>query len=260
MLRIKSAFKNIWPLLKEYTLPVLVLFYQLVALIALVAAPILASQWLGKPFLGSLIDQTLIISRTSPVQKGSWQLYSKIDTFGYQIKALDVQSISDIFQLDALLAQRQKGETVTLTVDQLYTPENENLQITTQLQSFSLIDSSVYFYLPYLIGLIYIGVSLWVFSLRSKDPTGLTFSTFATSVGLVICLFFEFSTTHYSTYLWTTALCVAAGSLINLAFVFPREERWFNERPYLRRLGHIPALLLVVFGLPKIYQMSDPLA
>lgn len=104
-----------------------------------------------------------------------------------------------------------------------------------------------YFYVPYLVGLVYLTAGVWLFAVRRSHPSGRAFAQFCASVALSLGLVFDVYTTHRLTALWTLALALTGGSAIGLAINFPREDRLVQQRPWLTYAGSLAAILLAGF-------------
>lgn len=122
---------------------------------------------------------------------------------------------------------------------------------------FTDLDRQIYYYLPYLMGLIFLVSGLWVYSQRRNDAVGQIFSLFATAAALgLICLFDAF-TSKRLTNLWVLSNALTGGALINLALVYPEQARVSQQYPILRYLGYLPTgvlfLLLLFFQANSSY-------
>lgn len=117
---------------------------------------------------------------------------------------------------------------------------------------------SIYLLVPYLTGLIYMGASLWVFSIRRKQSTGQAFALFSTSVAITLVAFFDIYTSQRMTWLWTFAICMAGGALFNLGWLFPQESRLVNRYPLLRWIGYVPALGLAGYIYSRVQALTIP--
>lgn len=145
------------------------------------------------------------------------------------------QAIAGLISLYQFLALLSFAATPILAINWLKAPSSQ------------LSNQSLYLLIPYVTGLIYMGASLWVFSIRRKQSTGQAFALFTTSVAITLVAFFDIYTTQRLTLLWTFAICMAGGALFNLAWLYPQEFRLVNRYPWLRWLGYIPAVGLVVY-------------
>ena len=241
---------------KIYITPLLVMAYQIVAIFAFIIVLVLANHWLQLPFIGVLTDPTLVLNQIKPSQRNVWPNNEELK-FGYQISQANGEDIRSTQQLEDFLQQQQTGGKVTLT---LRTPEGEQRSLDVVLQSFPSADRIKYLYVPYLIGLVYLLCSLWVFLTRYKDATGQIFGIFTTSVAIGLVTLFDVLTTHRLAYLWILSIALAAGSLISLSLIFPLEDRWVTRFRMLRWVGFIPALVLAILSFTSTYDFQRPLA
>jgi hypothetical protein len=80
------------------------------------------------------------------------------------------------------------------------------------LKEFPFVGRVTYFLIPYFIGLIYLGSSIWMSSLRRKDASGRAFSLFTATFGLSLAGLFD-TYTHELRPLWSFNRIVG-GSLL----------------------------------------------
>jgi signal transduction histidine kinase/CRP-like cAMP-binding protein len=244
------------PSAKQWLAPGIVLVYQIISIVALAAMPIFAFNWLKTPFLGAFVEHTLYLSASQPSIPGSWPLLEQVNGTSSQLTAINGQPVVDIFDIKNLLAGYLAGDRVVLS---LRSEQGVN-EVTTTLIDFPAADQIAYFYIPYMIALIYLGCSIWVFSLRRRDPVGRAFAIFSASAALGIAGQFDMSTTNILTYLWTISIGLISGSLISLALLFPQEHRLVTRYPFLYWLGYLVSFGLIVSTLPSIYNLDRPLA
>lgn len=243
--------------LVDRLLQLVVFIYQGMALAAFVVIPLLAYNWLRLPFLGGFIEQTMIVNQVAPSDPAAWPLLEHAPEFGYQVVQVAGVETPRTSDLLAVLKNYSVGETVEVT---LRSPAGELETHAITLQSFPFNDQVSFLFIPYLIGMIYLGVSLWIYRMRRTEPAGRAFALFASSVAVASGALFDLFTTHYLAYFWTFALGIAGGALIELTLVFPQEARLVRRFPSLRRIGYLLALGLVVYATKNIYNMSQPLA
>jgi len=96
--------------------------------------------------------------------------------------------------------------------------------------------------------------------MRRTESAGRAFALFATSVGLACAGLFDLYTTHLLSLLWTLALAVAGGAMVDLALVFPQEARLVKDRPYLRWIGYAIGLVLFMLAAINLYNFHHPTA
>ncbi len=252
MLRFKSISRLI-----DRLAQLLVFIYQGLALIAFIAIPFLAYNWLRLPFLGGFIEQTMLVNEVTPSDRTAWPLLEYAPEFGYQVVQVAGNDTPRTSDMRAVLSGHPVGETVDVV---LRSPSGELSTHRITLQSFPFNDQVSFLYIPYLIGLIYLGVSVWILQMRRTEPSGRAFALFASSVAVASGALFDLFTTHYLSYLWTLALGIAGGALIELALVFPQEARLVRRYPSLRRIGYLFALVLIGYAIPTVYDFSRPMA
>lgn len=238
-------------------LQVVVLVYQGAALVAFLFIPFLAYNWLRLPFLGGFIEQTMIVNQVTPSTPEAWPLLEFAPEFGYQVVQVDGTETFRAADLRAVLEGLSVGDTLAV---QLRAPSGQVETHRVVLQSFPLDDQIAFLYVPYLIGLVYLGVSLWIFGLRRTEAAGRAFAVFAASVAVASASLFDLFTTHGLSYFWTFALSLAGAALVDLALVFPQEARLVRKSPFLRWIGYLIALGLSTYAATTVYDLSRPLA
>jgi len=249
------AKQNRWKNFQDRFSLITVLLYQIIALLAFAAIPFLAADWLQKPFIGAFVEQTLMINTAKPSRAGTWGLRAVIPEFGYQVKKINGVEVTNTSQFEQQLSLASIGDTIPIT---LQTPTGELITYKVSLQHFALLDQLAFLFIPYAIGLIYLISSLWVFSRRHRDVTGRAFSMFTTSAALGMATLFDLYTTHRLSYLWTFALALCGGTLINLALIFPQEIRAVKRHSFLRWIGYVPAIIVALLSFPAIYNLKQP--
>jgi signal transduction histidine kinase/putative methionine-R-sulfoxide reductase with GAF domain len=240
------------------TLQVIVLIYQGIALIAFAIIPFLAVNWMRTPFLGAFVEQTIVfigVGQETPAE--SWGLFlDKKLWLDYQIANVNGMDVHSEAQIRTALAGTVPGQQVPVVVRRIADGVEETRTVT--LQTFPGNARVVYFFIPYVVGLIFLGISLWIFGMRRTESSGRAFALFATSVALGCASLFDLYTTHWLSLLWTFSLACGGGALIDLALVFPQEIRWLKGRPYLRWIGYAIGLTLVILTAFHLYDFNQP--
>ena len=234
--------------------------FQLVVVAVFALIPLIAFRWYRQPFIGAFIGQRMSVAPASPNQPGSWELQRLNLPSGYHLSELDGSPIASLSQLNERLSQSKSGDTVTLG---LQNSEGEWISPSIVLQAFPFIDFLIYFVAPYFVGLVYIGISLWIFSLRRSNTSSRAFSILTASMGLYIAGLFDIFTTNVLVTLWTINLMMIGGALINFALLFPHEARFLARMPSLRWIGYLLSAILAILALftmsraqyPQIYSM-----
>ncbi len=238
------------------TLQALVLIYQGVAVVVFALSIIYGLKWLSQPFPGGFFEHTMVLNNSDTTVDGEqWELYRQGFSLGDQLMGINGQSVASADDLDNALASLQTGQTVTLQFN-----DSEKGIITTQvtLQAFPAEDRFAYFILPMVIGAVFILVGLWIFGFRRTEAAGRAFSMLASSLGIAIGTLFNLYTTHQFTSLWTFAVAMAGGALIDLALVFPQEARAVIGRPYLRYAGFFVAVFLAINAFGTLFNFARP--
>jgi len=235
-----------------------VLVYQGIAAMVFVLSLFFAYNWLKDPFIGGLFEQTLILngSDTSEARK-QWALYEKGFGLGDKLESVGNQPISNANDLNNTLRSFRNNETVPVTVR---TSDRDLRTVNITLQPFPFADRIAYFILPAILSLVFLGISLWIFGLRRTESAGRAFSMMAASIAIAIGALFDLYTTHRFTYIWTMAVALSGGALIDLALCFPQEARFVLGRPYLRWFGYAAGILLALNAYPKLYDFENPTA
>jgi signal transduction histidine kinase/putative methionine-R-sulfoxide reductase with GAF domain len=244
----------------ERVLQVVVLVYQGISLMALVVIPILALPWLQKPFLGAFVEQTMVFNGVGQENsQPAWNLFQdKSLALHYQLVKVNGAAVQSETHIRAALAGSRPGQSEPVVLRNLDSGQEETRSVV--LQSFPASSRMIYFIIPYIVGLLFLGISLWIFGLRRTESAGRAFGLFATSVGLASAGLFDLYTTHMLSLLWTLGLAVAAGAMVDLALAFPQEPNFVKKRPYLRWIGYALGLVLFILAAINLYNFQNPTA
>jgi len=242
-----SERNKLWSALTNRLAPVLVAAFQILALIALVTIVINAINYLRTPFMGRFIEHTLVFNAAESVNPGSWGTVSNELAYGHQLLAVDGREISHVQALNKILGSYEVGDVIELRVVNLLSIDPQPFAVSTTLLPLQLSDQIARMVIPFIIGLVYLGCGLWVFSLRRYDTTG--------QAGL-----FDVFTTSQLTGVWTFCLGMAGGTLIHLALLFPEKIGLVKKYPFLGWLSYIPTVILVLWAYPTLFNYDDPLA
>ena len=238
-------------------LQVIVFVYQALAVAALITALFLARGWMDTPFLGAFYEHTLVFNGIAPSHPSeAWDLYNQGEKqAGGQLISVNGVTVRSTADVQKILHQFFPGETIPVTVRTM-AGEEKTLNVT--LHSFPSEDSAAYFVIPYILGFVFLVISLWIFGMRRAEQAGRSFALFASSLAIVMGTLFDLYTTHTLTYLWTLAAAVAGGSLIDLALSFPQEARVVVGRPYLRWVGMYAAIALTAYAFTTLFNFDHP--
>ncbi|MBI4769352.1 MAG: GAF domain-containing protein [Chloroflexi bacterium] len=233
----------------------LTLAWLAVALLVFVAAPVLALRWINQPFVGGFMEQTLVFNG---VGRQSWPLLQAGVGFPEQLQRVNGVTVSSTRTAAVLLEGSSVGEPVRLQLRNLSSGQTREVEVT--LQRFSLGDLLTYFIIPYVIGLGYLAIGLWVFYLRRHEMAGRAFALFCASVGLAVGTLFDLYTTHTFPVVWTVSLAMGGAALLTLSLVFPQEVDWLQRYPVLRWLGFAPGVWLAMRGGRAVFDFARPIA
>ncbi|MBU0704391.1 MAG: GAF domain-containing protein, partial [Chloroflexi bacterium] len=227
-----------------------------IGVVAFLVAHVLAWRWSTEPFLGLLLEPTLVLS---PLQGKGWARL-QLDPPLMQpdrLIAIDSQPVERYSDVAAILSEHEVGDTVwVLTTHGDDDDDLREEQIT--LAPFPLRDMFLIFLVPYVVGLAYLGIGLWVYWVQGWGRAGQVFTGLCVSVALMMGALFDVNTTHRLSTLWCAAIPFAAAAAMHLAMVFPRESGLVRRVPVLRLLPYLPATLLAFRSALSMYNVSQP--
>lgn len=257
--RVTSPVTQMDTSVPRYARPI-VIVSLFIAIAIYIVTPILAYNWaLRIPFLGALLEQTYNVN---DVRGDTWGPSPDRLDVQYHIESIDGRVIDSQTALDeALLAGGASGEDPVRVTYLKQTPQGVvSDTISLRLRTFPLRDMLQLFWLPYVIGLTYLAIGIWVFRLRGRQRAGFTFTLFTTWVAILLGVLFDLYSTHVLSFMWPIAFAITGASIFQLASVFPQEARFVQGRPILRFLPVIPAAVFAVNALAVLSSQSDPWA
>lgn len=233
----------------------MIVTYLIFVLGALLIQTLFAARWLAVPFIGGFVNQDMTFSASESVASPmTWPNPATGIAAGDRLQALDGVSVLDAGALLAVLEQSSVGQRVEM---RLANPDGETRQVSNQLIALPQMDRLAYFYLPYIIGWIYLLASLWVFATQRHQISGRTFAVFLASVGLAAGVWFDFNTSHVLSMFWIFSLPLASAALIHLSLVFPNSDALIERNRFLGLLPYVIGLLL---GGASLLEMQGLLA
>jgi signal transduction histidine kinase len=219
-------------------------------LVALVSA----WRWAHTPFLGVLLEQRLLVSNVSSPAWLTGQQQAELKNAGH-VLAIDGQPVTNGQDVAAILSQKQPGQAVSLTVEKDATnPSAGTRTVQVPLISFPLGDFLVLFWLPYILGLLYLAMGATVCWMRKNERPAQAFAVFTAFFSIVTGAFFDVYTYQQLVYVWTLSLAATGAALLHLALVFPAETRLIRRYPWLR---FVPYGLGTLIGI--VYLLDDGL-
>jgi hypothetical protein len=225
------------------------------AAVSYLAAPIMALSFRQLPFPGFLVDPSLVVNDRVGVGWSGKEAGISTSSVVTRIAAVPVATTADYL---SALETLSPGETVTV-----FTRTSEGkIQLfpTVKLAAFSDQDFATLFWLPYLIGLAYLAIGMWVYWASGSTRPGRALAFFCVCVAIATGLLFDIMSTHIARLLWAAALSFLGGALISLAMRFPVEWDPVTERPWLLAMPYVPSLVLAVWSGWAMTQTVDPWA
>jgi len=221
-------------------------------------APGLAFHWARQPFLGVLLEHTLVVADRSSVgwtgQEAGLDHPDRI----LRIEGLPVSRSADVL---AELQRHEIGDVVTLEVEGPNGAGGWQIrQLRVPLMRFPLQDLITHFLTAYVVGLIYLALGIWVFVVKGHRPSGRAFAFFCAVLALFAASYFDLISTHWLVRLWTAAVPMAAASVIHLGLVFPQERIFIGKWRVLHYLPYAVAWIIAAWGEVVLFNVADPRA
>jgi len=207
------------------------------------------------PFPGLFTEPTLIVNNLGD---STWPGYAAGLYFPDHLVALNGQLLESTTALMRVLAWYEPGDVVTLTAQG---GDGALRDAHVRLEPLPINGLTSFFVLPYILGLIYLGIGTWVFLARRHEPAGRVFAMLCVMVALSLGLLFDVYTTHRLPRVWIAAISLVGSVAIHLALVFPQRVRFLDRAPSLRYLAYVPGAVIAIvnqfsllnFGAPTAY-------
>jgi signal transduction histidine kinase len=242
---------------KNFLLKSAVFIYLILALISLVITPFQASNWFRTPFMGRLLWPTLTFnSMTSVIQPSPWNEASPEITSRDTLIGIDGQKVTNSAEIQSILKQHRVNDLVQVEVRSAAGIEKE---IQVRLIQFPFNDQVSYFFIPYLISWIYLGIGFWTFTIRRR-ASGLTFSIFAASAAISLATWFDLLTTQHFAGLWVISFALTGGSFLVFGLFFPGGDALIYRYKWLPAFGYLLGAAISAFTLTQLYRPGLPLA
>ncbi len=231
----------------------LILALFLLTGVVFVLAPIWASSWARGAFPGFVIEQTLVVS---DYNGQNWSGRAEGLAYPQRVISLQGHPVGTLQEFQAVLGSLKVGD--NLAVGALL-PDGKRAEYpAVELRAFPGVDLLRLFWLPYVTGLAFLSLGVWVYLQRRKAYSGRAFALFCICAALVNGLMFDLITTHAATAVWTVAIAFQGGALFRLGLVFPesnstrKSREWFDYAPLLISLA------LAVWGVTVIHNLNHP--
>lgn len=227
------------------------------ALVVHIIVPVLAWQWTRLPFLGALLGPSLVVSAVEDNWAGAAAGLQTQD----RVIAVNQSPISHRQDLTTITMSLSPDEPVVLTLESPNQTNGgwitKNTQVT--IDVFPGTDLFVRFVVPYIVGLFYLGIGVWVFYRRYGDGKSQTFAVLCASASIALSTSFDVLTTHTFTHVWSLSLAVTAVALIFLGLSFLPIESVWRQGLVIRLLTLIPAFTVAIWAQVGLYT-PDPRA
>ncbi len=231
-----------------------VLLVLIVVVIAFLAAHVLAWRWATQPFLGLMVEPTLVLS---PLQGKGWarlQFDPPLEQPDRLI-AINGHPVERYADVADVLSRHKPGDAVWVL---LARPDGDLREELITLTAFSLKDMFLLFLIPYLAGMAYLGFGVWVYWVQGWGRAGPAFTGLCAALALTLGCLFDLNTTHRLAVLWCAAVPFAAAAVVHLALVFPQEPRFVRRAPVVCLLPYLPATYLALRSIFSVYDVNHP--
>lgn len=224
-----------------------------IAVVAFLAVPFFAIHWSRQPFPGFLVEQTLVVQ---PVVSSQWSGTQAGIAYPQRIVRAAAQPIDSAADFAAIISSRRIGENILVFAR--FPNGRQQIFPVIQLARFPTSDLWRIFWLPYLVGAVYLGIGIWIYRLRGRTRPGRTLALFCTVTALTCALLFDTMTTHRMTLVWSVAVAMLGGVLIELALRFPQEWSAVTRRPWIGLIPVLVSVCLAAWAVTAFLFPADP--
>ncbi len=215
----------------------------------LALTPFWAMRWYRLPFLGVLFETNNVVSS---INIDGWPGTELGIKYLDRLVALNGEKLTSVRDFERMMAVNGY-EPVKVS---LVRPDGEPYEVEVTPIKFPFADFVSLFIVPYLMGLVFLGIGLWAYRLRSDLWESRALLYFVSGATIMMTTLFEISTTRYTNVLWGLSILLSAGGLMYLALVFPQPSRMVRTNPHLRRLPW--ALLALLAPMMVIVVVAPP--
>lgn len=227
----------------------------ILAVFVIIAAPFLAISWIKLPFPGFMVEQTSVINSIS---SPSWAGKDFGMDFPQRVNSINGVYIHSTKNFRELLAMYSPGDTVSIGVE---LPDQSILIYpAVRLTHFDTSDLIQLFWLPYGIAVVYLLTGFLVYRVRGNTRPGRAFAYMAAISAIVIGLYFDLSTSHAGSIIWTIAIAQIGSVMISLALLFPQEIQPVTKRAQIRFISILVSVLIAAWGIFLLFSQDDPWA
>lgn len=239
-----------------------------IVVLAAVFYLILALGWHNQAFPGVMLTRTLTVDSTLPLAPEGWTgLSAGLQAGDHIVGVNDQPFASDPAraqeEYNALIGTLSTGEAITVMFER---PARDGAvainsaevcgaaqdgiaacSVSFVLASYPRAELLAAFALPFVSGLITLGIGIAVMVLRARKPSAQMVTAVCLTTSLFMLGIFDLNTTHQLTSLWIIDTTFVGAGIAALAFVFPARLPVVNRRPALQWLP--VALAVVIAGL-----------
>jgi len=217
----------------------------------LVLTPFWAVRWYRTPFLGMLLEPNNVVSQ---IKEPTWPARNNGVVFADRLLALNGQPISGA---DTIINFMQQNGTKPVQLIFSHRAGGTFELTLTPLAHPPFADLFTYFVIPYVVGLAFLAIGLWTYTLRSDLRASRALLAFTSGLSVMTSGFLDMDTTRHAVLLWALSLGVLAAGLAHLAVVFPQPVNFVLRWPRLRFLFWGIFLVLAVPTTLAIVRPSD---
>ena len=225
------------------------------ALVAILAAPFLAITWSRQPFAGMLVEETLIVD---PITGPDWTGNAAGILYPQHVVHVGGRAVNSSADYEWAITSYKIGDRIPI-----FTRSRdgaERLFPGIALMAFASNDLVRLFWLPYIIGTVYLGIGAWIYRLRGQTRPGRSLAIFCIVTALTCALLFDTFTTHAMTIVWTVAVAQIGGVLISLAWRFPEEWRPITKRSWVMLTPVLVSIAIAAWALAVGTDQANPWA
>jgi adenylate cyclase len=223
-----------------------------IAVLMLVLTPFWAVQWYRTPFLGMVLEPNNVVSQ---IKEPTWPARNNGVVFADRLLALNGQPISGS---DTIINFMQQNGTKPVRVSFSHRAGGTFELTITPLVHPPFADLVTYFVIPYVVGLAFLAIGLWTYTLRRDLRASRALLAFLSGLSVMTSGFLDMDTTRHAVLLWALSLGVSSAGLAHLALLFPQPVSFVLRWPRLRFLFWGIFFLLAVPTTLAIIRPSDP--
>ncbi len=223
------------------------------AVLMALLTPFWAATWYRTPFLGLLLEPNNVVSAISVE---GWPARASGIQLDYdQLLAINGRDTPDADSVIAILQ-----ENGTAPVQATFAPrDGTQFELTiTPLAHPPFADLLTLFIIPYLVGVAFIVIGLWTYSLRRDLRASRALLVFTSGLSIATTTFLDMNTTRHAVLFWALSLGLIGASLTHLAMVFPHPIRFIRRWPRARWVPWFLYLALVPQTVIAILRPADP--